>query len=452
VNYNTPYIKIWRVIVNIHDAIVFWNPWWNREKDWQDFHTRDNLHTIQKVSERKEILTISGVRRGGKTTLLYLLIKSLLDKGIYSKNIVHFNLEDPAFKNISIFSLYEQYLELMNPSGKIYMFFDEIQEINEWQKDIRKLYDGVRNLKITITGSNSSLLKGEYATLLTGRTLLSEVYPFSFKEVVKIKGILKSFEKHLILEKKTQIMHLFREYIKNGGFPEVIKEKDNKIKMLLLKDYYTSILTRDVLRRYPIRQTKNYERASHYLISNFANSFSVKKLSSILNINMHTLEEYISFLEDVYLLFPVNHFSYSVKHQITYPRKIYCVDNGLLNAVSFRFSEDAGRLLENLVFVEIKRSGKEYYYWTDKKECDFIIKDEKSIIDVMQVTYSLSNPEIVKREVEGLLSALIEFGLKQGKILTYNEFDTREVGGKIIEIMPVWYWLLTSSSLLSFEF
>ncbi|MEW6417783.1 MAG: ATP-binding protein [Nitrospirota bacterium] len=425
-----------------YDPLVFWNPWWSGEKEWLDAYPRETLNEIQRLFERKEILTISGVRRSGKTTILYLIIQSLLDNGINPKNILHINLEDPAYKDNSIYSLYQKYLELVNPSGKIYLFLDEIQEVSDWQREIRKLYDGVPQLKIILTGSNSSLLKGEYARLLTGRTLFREIYPFSFKEFVNIKGLAGSFQKHILIRKRTQIMHHFREYIANGGYPEVVKEKDSKMKTLLLKDYYTSILTRDVLRRYPIRQVKKYEKASHYLISNIANSFSVKSLSSLLSINMHTLEEYIGFLEDVYLLFPVNHFSYSLKKQITYPRKIYCVDNGLINAVSFRFSEDIGKLLENLVFIEIKRRGYEYYYWKDIKECDFIIKDDISIKDAIQVTFSLSKPDTAKRELEGLISALKEFGLKRGIILTHNEFDTKKIDGKTIEVMPVWYWLL----------
>lgn len=424
------------------DAFVFWNPWWSDEKEWLNAHERDAVPFLKQLLGRKEILTISGVRRSGKTTILHLLIRLLLKEDVKAKNILHLNLEDPAFKDSSIYHLYERYLEFMNPSGKIYIFLDEIQEIEGWQNDIRKLYDGLKGLKIVITGSNSSLLKGEYATLLTGRTLLHEVYPFSFKEVVKLRGILADFELPSLIRKKTQIKHLLREYMEYGGFPEVVNEENKKLKTLLLKEYYNGILTRDVLRRYSIRQTGKYEKAAHFLMSNITSLFSVKNLSGILGINMHTLEEYIGFLEDVYLFFGVNHFSYSLKKQITYPRKAYCIDNGFINAVSFKFSEDMGRLLENLVFTEIKRRGRECYYWKGKRECDFIIKDGKAVNDAIQVTYSLKDAGAKKREIEGILEALKEFKLVRGIILTYDESDSIYTEGKRIDVVPVWQWLL----------
>ena len=431
--------------MTLYDAFVFWNPWWSGEKGWLKAHARDALPYLKQLLGRKEILTISGVRRSGKTTLLYLLIELLLKEKVQAPNILHLNLEDPAFKDASIYNLYEKYLEFMNPSGKVYIFLDEVQEIEGWQKDIRKLYDGLKNLKIVITGSNSSLLKGEYATLLTGRTILQEVYPFSFKEMVKLKGVVTDFELPVIIRKKTQIKHLFREYLEYGGFPEVVDKGNKKLKTLLLKEYYNGILTRDVIRRHSIRQTGKYEKAAHYLMSNMTSLFSVKNLSGLLSINIHTLEDYISFLEDVYLVFCVNHFSYSLKKQITYPRKAYCIDNGFINAVSFKFSEDIGRLLENKVFTEIKRKGMECYYWKGKRECDFIIKDERTVSEAIQVTYSLKDNSTRKRESEGLLEALKEFNLKKGTILTYDESDFIQAEGKKIDIIPVWQWLLKAT-------
>ncbi len=428
--------------MTLYDAFVFWNPWWSDEKEWLQAYERDDIPFLKELLARKEILTISGIRRSGKTTIQHLLIDLLLREKVKANNILHLNLEDPAFKDASVYYLYEKYLEFMNPSGKIYIFLDEVQEIEGWQKELRKLYDGIKNLKIVITGSNSSLLKGEYATLLTGRTILHEVYPFSFKEVVKLRGVLTDFELPVIIRKKAQIKHLLREYIEYGGFPEVVKEENKKLKTLLLKEYYNGILTRDVIRRYSIRQTRKYEKAAHFLMSNVTSLFSVKNLSGILGINMHTLEEYIGFLEDVYLFFGINHFSYSLKKQITYPRKAYCIDNGFINAVSFKFSEDMGRLLENLVFAGIKRKGMECYYWKGKRECDFIIKVGKTISEAIQVTYTLKDAGTRKREVEGILDALKEFKLAKGIILTYDESDSINTAGKKIDVMPVWQWLL----------
>ncbi|MDO9263050.1 MAG: ATP-binding protein [Desulfosalsimonadaceae bacterium] len=425
-----------------YDAFVFWNPWWAGEKDWLKAHERDGLLLLKPLFGRKEILTISGVRRSGKTTILHLLIKLLLEESIPAPNILHLNLEDPAFKDSSLYDLYEKYLAFMNPFGKVYLFLDEVQEIEGWQKDLRKLYDGVRDLKIVVTGSNSSLLKGDYATLLTGRTIPYEVYPFSFREIVKQRGILNDFTPPAVIRKKTRIQHAFSEYLLHGGFPEVVNEENTKLKTALLKEYYNGILTRDVIRRYAIRRTKQYEKAAHFLMSNATALFSLKKLSGLLDVNVHTLEDYIGYLEDVYLLFGVNHFSYSLKQQITYPRKAYCVDNGFINAVSFKFSEDAGRLLENAVFAGLKTAGLEFYYWKGKKECDFIVKTGGTVSDAIQVCYSLKDAGTRKREIDGLLEAMREFNLEKGAILTHDESEIIDAAGGKIEIVPVWQWLL----------
>jgi uncharacterized protein len=428
--------------MTFYDAFVFWNPWWVGEKDWLKAYARDDLLSLKQLFGRKEILTISGVRRSGKTTMLHLLIDLLLKEDVPARNILHLNLEDPAFKDASLYDLYEKYLTFMNPSAKVFVFLDEVQEMEGWQKDLRKLYDGVRGLKIIVTGSNSSLLKGEYATLLTGRTIPYEVYPFSFREIVKHRGILTDFALPVVISKKARIRHAFSEYLLYGGFPEVVNEENIKLKSALLKEYYNGILTRDVIRRYSIRRTKQYEKAAHYLMSNATASFSVKNLSGLLDVNVHTLEEYIGYLEDVYLLFGVNHFSYSLKKQITYPRKAYCVDNGFINAVSFKFSEDAGRLLENAVFAGIKTRGRECYYWKGKKECDFIVKEGKAVSDAIQVCYSLKDVGTRKREIEGILEAMREFNLQKGTILTYDESESIAVEGGTIDVAPVWQWLL----------
>ncbi len=429
----------------LYEAFAFWNPWWAGEKDWLKAYPRSGLQAARLLSGRKEILAISGVRRSGKTTMLHLLIHQLLSEGVPAGNILHLNLEDPAFKDASLFELYEKYLEFLNPSGTVHLFLDEVQEVDAWQKDLRKLYDGAQNVKTVVTGSNSSLLKGEYAALLTGRTVPYEVYPFSFREIVEHKGILRDFTAPAIIRNKARIRHAFNEYLVYGGFPEVVNEEHVKLKAALLKEYYTGILTRDVIRRYAIRRTRQYEKAAYYLMSNATALFSVKNLSGVLDVNAHTLEEYLGFLEDVYLLFGVNHFTYSLKKQITYPRKAYCVDNGFIHAVAFRFSEDSGRLLENAVYAALKMAGLPCYYWKGKRECDFIIQEGRAVSQVIQVSHSLKDASTRKREIEGVLEAMREFHLTRGTILTYDETESISVKGAAIDVMPVWQWLLNQA-------
>jgi len=190
--------------LNLFESITFWNPWWQNESDWLQAVEREGIDLIRDLLKRKEILTITGVRRSGKTTVLHLLVQGLLNEGVPPRNILHLNLEDPAFTGISILTLYEKYLELMNPDESLYLFLDEIQEADQWQRDLRKLYDGSRNIKMVITGSNSSLLKGDYATLLTGRTLTTEIFPFSFREALIASGWNKGFELHVLLANKSK--------------------------------------------------------------------------------------------------------------------------------------------------------------------------------------------------------------------------------------------------------
>lgn len=424
------------------EALVFWNPWWSGQADWLRASPRESLPLLRQYLKRKEILTITGVRRSGKTTLFYLLIRSLLDEGLKPEQILHVNLEDPAFKGQTILDVYKAYRDLIYPDGPACLFFDEVQQMDDWQRDLRKLQDGFEDIRMAITGSNSSLLKGEYAALLTGRTLMHKNHPFSFRECVISRGLIDQFDEHLLLKAQSRLIQLFSEYMTFGGFPEVVNEPDPHMKLALLKEYYTAILTRDVLGRYPIRQAKKLETATHYFMSVFTGLFSAKKTGELLDINIHTLEEYLGFLEDVYLMYPLAHFSYSLKRQMTYPRKIYGVDNGIVNAVSFRFSEDMGKQLENLVLLEIRRRDYECYYWKGKKACDFLVKDRDKVRQAIQVTWTLKDAAVLKREMAGLTEALTTFDLSEGVILTYDEFDRIESGGLRIDVMPVWFWML----------
>jgi len=431
--------------MNLNESLVFWNPWWVGANWHLPAIARRAQQELAALMERKEILCLTGVRRSGKSTVLRLLINALLDRGTPPANILHLNMEDPVFRGLSIFTLYEKYLEFMNPAGNLYLFFDEVQEAEAWQLDVRKLYDGLNNLKMILTGSNSSLLKGEYATHLTGRTLIYEMFPFDFKEMALGRKIVTSLAPPELLKNKPRILNLFAEYLKFGGFPEVVSEGEQNMKTRLLKEYYLSILSRDVLRRYPIRQARKYEAAAQFFLTNIANFFSAKRMAALVNVNMHTLEDYLGFLEDVYLFFPVNHFSFSLKGQITSPRKIYIVDNGFLSAASFRFSEDAGKKLENLVFMEIKRRGGSLYYWKGKKECDFIATCAEGEFQVIQVCHTLADPRTRKRELDGLSEAMAAVNAAQGMILTQDEFEALSHNGKTVSIQPVWYWLLAAA-------
>ena len=425
----------------LKDSLIFWNPWWNEKNDiLKTLKERACIKDVKPLFNRKEVLAITGVRRSGKTSLIYLLIKELL-KNEKNNQILYINLDDPTFKDTDLDKIYETYQELMIPSGKKYLFFDEIQNIQDWEKWVKKIYDSLKNSKIVVSGSNSSLLRSEYSKYLVGRNLTHELFPFSFNEFIKFKGLNVNTEAQ-ILSEKLKIKHQLNEYLRYGGFPEVVLEKSKDLKYTLLKEYFNAILARDILTRYEIKERKKLEQLAIYLLTNISNMTSAKSASSLIGLNIRTVQEYFNHLEEVYLLFFVNHYSYSLKAQYTYPRKVYCVDTGLRSAVSFRFSDDIGRLIENLVFLNLRDKG-EIYYWRDAgSELDFVVKKGTKITELIQVCYDIDDPKIKKRELKGLINGMKYFNFKSGTIITWEHEYSEKIDGYIIKYIPLWKWLL----------
>ncbi|MHA1107324.1 MAG: ATP-binding protein [Promethearchaeota archaeon] len=219
----------------------------------------------------------------------------------------------------------------------------------------------------------------------------------------------------------------------------------NNPKKERLEEYFENIILKDIVERYNIRNTKLIKDLGIYLLSNATNLISHGSLSKVFDVSINTIKEYISFLESAYLFFRLNKFSYSYKKQFKTSSKIYSIDNGLINLVSFKFSENKGRLFENLVFLELKRNNKEIYYHKIKKECDFIIKKNLKITNAIQVSISLDLLKNKKREYEGLIEALNEYNLKEGLIITEDQYEDLKINGFKIKIRPLWFWLLNKT-------
>lgn len=396
-----------------------------------------------------KIITVSGTRRSGKTYYFYQIIQQLKKK-LTNNRIIYINFEDDRLLPLTVKDLndlIEAYFELYpeNKTKEIYCFFDEIQNIPDWEVFIRRIYDKEK-VKIFLTGSSSKLLSREIATSLRGRTLNYQIFPLSFKEFLRFKGI--EIKKDFVYSQvRFQIKKLFDEYTVFGGFPEVVLEKDN-LKPALLKNYYNLIIYRDLVERFAIRNTTFLKSLTKYLLTNFSVTFSInayyQSLEKPLRPAKETVLEYISFLQEIELIFLVPIFSSSLKVQQINPKKNYVIDNGLRNTVSFKFSDDSGRLLENIVFIELKRRNKEVYYHRQKQECDFVIKDNSELTQVIQVTQEL-NKKNRERELKGLMEVMQKHRLKQGLILTKDQSE--EIVEKInrqklnIKVMPIWQWL-----------
>ncbi len=360
---------------------------------------------------------ISGIRRCGKSTLLREMIKK-------EKNIYYLNLSDPRLQGFEFedFMLADKiFKELFKKDGTY--FFDEIQEIPGWEKYVRFLVDNKN--KVALTGSNASMLSKELGTKLTGRHLTTELFPFSYNEFLKFKKLkpgIKSYEK----------------YFQKGGFPEYLEENSNEILHELLKD----ITIRDVAIRHKIKNLNNLNKLTSFLITNVGKEFSYNSLKKIMQIpSVQTVIDIISYLEDSYLIFTLPKFDYSFKKQQIAAKKIYSIDNGLSNANSISFSKDFGKMLENQIFIGLKRKGYELFYFQEKGECDFLVKEKNKITQAFQVCYELNDENMV-REVAGLTAAMRKFNLKEGLIITYDKDDEILVEDLKIKMIPAWKWFL----------
>jgi len=377
-----------------------------------------------------KIIVITGVRRCGKSTLLRQLSK-------HYNNYSYINFEDERlldFTHHDFNNLLEIFLS-SNPKSKTF-FFDEIQVIDGWEKFARRLF--TEGYKIFVTGSNATLLSSEIATSLTGRNLRVELFPFSFKEYLSFSKF--EIKKIFTTQEKAVLSQHIKDYLHFGGFPEIVKSKDFEE----LNQIYQDIIIKDLLVRFKIRDQKDFRELSLFLLSNIGKKISFNNLKKLLEFsNTSKVKNYVDFLCEAYLFFTINKYDPSIKKQIVNDKKIYAIDTGLINSTSFQFSENRGSILENAVFLELKRRHEEIYYFEEKKECDFVVKSGRVITQVIQVTDNLSNPSTRKREIEGLKSAMNKLNLDdEGTIIAFDTEEDIKEDNKKIQIIPYWKWLL----------
>ena len=397
---------------------------------------------------------IVGIRRCGKTYFMFLFIKHLLDDENVNKNqILYLN-----FENRKLHPLKEGYFndivdfvyaeKLLDRFKKIYLFLDEAQNINGWEKQLRSIYDEFKGkVKIVISGSNASLLKKDYATLLTGRHLTINLYPLSFKEFLNFNNFSVNNKKIFTEREKSLIRKYLTEYIKSGGFPEVVLADEYKED--ILQQYFGDIITRDIISRERIRKDAFLvEEIAAYLINNISNLFSLRKISNFFGssgnkISVPTLQNYLRFFENAFLFIPIRIFSYKIRERLQHPQKIYCIDAGLISALSSKSSPDWGRLYENTVAVELKRKKCEIYYWKDYRynEVDFVIKKGLKISTLIQVCYDM-NKDNYEREASSLIKCSKELKCKDLLIITDDEEREFKESGITIKSIPLYKFLL----------
>ena len=317
-------------------------------------------------------------------------------------------------------------------------YLDEIQNINGWERFVRRLYNSGH--KVFITGSNATMLSRELGTHLTGRYIQAELFPFSFKEFLEFRDIHPVLDDLNMVEMSAKLQSEFRNYLVMGGFPAYLKNQSYEY----LFSLYESIIYKDVLQRNQITSEREMLQLMNYIASNSAQTHSFSSLGKIVGIrHPDTIKNYLKYLSDTYLIFVVYKYSTSVKSQMANTKKIYLIDNALMHSIGFHPTENTGPLLENLVFIELIRRGLDVYYYSDKNECDFIIRRGARITEAYQVTMSLSDSRTRNREIKGLYEAASTYHTNNQTILTLNEEEDIVYEGMTIHVLPIWKWLLT---------
>jgi hypothetical protein len=394
-----------------------------------------------------KIVTLCGVRRCGKTYILYQTISELLESGVDKKRIVYINFEDERLDLSSdeldlVLQAYRELYEL--DIEECYLFFDEIQNISGWEQFIRRIYDTLSK-NIFITGSNAKLLSAEIATSLRGRNISYEVYPLSFSEYLSFIDFTPDIYNP---NHKARLKNAFLEYMKNGGFPETIGMSAD-IRANTLQGYFDVMIYRDIIERYDEKNSSLLKYFIKRVLSTFTKAISINKIynelkSSGYKVGKNTLYQYFDYIETIYLGFALRRYDPSMLKSELSEKKTYLIDNGLLLSVSFAFSDDYGKLLENIVFLELKRSGKDIFYYKDKKECDFVVFDRDRAIEAIQVCYDMSDKDTRDREIAGLLEACKALGLSSGVIVTMDEDDEFDIEGIHIKLVSVYRYLMNN--------
>lgn len=415
-------------------TLVQQNPQWNG-KPFKGLANRRIMQNLLDKQHLPHIQILTGVRRCGKSTIFKLLMNDLLASGISPKTILNINLDAPVFiplwDNAQHLNSIIEAAEQLTGEKVQYLFLDEVQQIQDWEIYVKAVYDTQAFRKIYITGSNSNLLKNRFSSLLSGRYFANEIRPFSIAESLATIGVHSTLDGY---QQMPQVLRLTSNLIKYGSFPEIVLGKMNDdIKTELLHSYFDSIVQKDCILYNAIRDPHLFYKCTHYLLQNAGNRFSLQQLGKSLNSNENTMGSYLNYLCDSYICTDIRNFSFSQKETKRSEHKCYCIDNGLMQANTQRFSPDSGRFFENLVFNELCNKGYENISFDNSKgECDFIAWKDGNV-HAFQVCYEL-NEHNKSRELNGF--SIPQLSLASKTLITFNQKEEIED----IQIVPLWEW------------
>ena len=412
------------------------------ERDLTDIKYRDLLLP----EEPGRIITIIGARRVGKTYLLFQHIQKLRKKIDITK-LLYINFENDKLFPFSLDKaqqIIETYYEMypLHKSEKVYFFFDEIQNIPEWNLFIRRLYD-TENCYLFLTGSSSQLLSKEIATSLRGRTITFELFALSFREFIQWRGI--EVTKNISSAKKAEIINAFHQYTTSSALPELIIEKDISLHHAILHEYINMVVYKDLIERHGLTQHTLIKHFIKFLAVNISNFVSINKLfndfkSQGLQLSKNSLYDFLTYLEDSYIFYNTSVYSLSLREQQRNPKKIYAVDIGLKLLMDFQV--DKGRILENIIFLELRRKYSEIFYLKGSQEVDFFVKSAESK-QLINVALNISEKKTYDREVNGLLEAMDYYNISIGTLIVGEGKANSILKNNVqIDIIPAWQWLL----------
>ena len=385
----------------------------------QDFDTLLNSHLIK---------LITGPRRVGKSTQALLMLRD--------KNFAYLNFDSQPLLNVWDANLVMRMLDDVYP-GYDYLLLDEVQNLDVWDMWVSELYRQGKNL--IITGSNAKMLSSEMATVLTGKYLQVEMLPFSLEELFDWN---KLDLHHLMSEQDAECKVLTDDYLRNGGYPEVVASR--QLVRSYLDTLFDSIVWKDVAKRHNVRNITDLNNLAVYLVSNFCNPLSANELSEELGLSsVNTTKKYMDYLHEPYLFYYLSRYNNKLKLMKKAPRKVYVVDNGFVAAKAFSVTENLGRLLENQVFIELVRRGYDtektmfYYRSRNDKEVDFVLRQGAHIERLVQVCYDMNSPKTEKREVDAIVECAGELKCDNLTIVTYDDERTIEKDGYKINVVPI---------------
>lgn len=429
----------------IISALAPWNAW-DAPSPFGGIR-RDITTQLLSFLDRPEALVLTGMRRSGKSTIMYQLIEDLVAGGVDRQATLMVNFDEPALESSHgkelLESIYQVFRKKLCPAGHVYLFLDEIQHVPEWEQWVNARLK-TEEISIIVSGSSAQLMSREIATLLTGRNITFRIFPLSFSEFLRFRGITLDLDSPLSWEgQRHKILHELDKYLHWGALPEAVLEESSLKRSKLLAQYLDDILFKDVVIRHQIREARLLRDMAIYLLTHTACRITLQSLRKAFGISLDMARSYLSYLEEPYLVSEVRSYARSLKKQQVAARKIYAGDLGLRKIAALTQSEDIGRLEETAVFHNLEQKGKELFFLSDKNcEIDFLVCDGLKVQRMIQVTHSdLSDKKTRARELKSLTSS--SFSPDTAQTLITSDWPAEPIPDTI-QNYRLWEWMLRS--------